>query len=386
MDTIKRFLPKTSKNFFLFGPRGTGKSTWLKKNFPDALYLDLLIGKTYRSLNARPERLIEVVHAQEPGKIIVLDEIQKIPQLLDAIHFLIEEDKNHQFIMTGSSARKLRRAGVNLLGGRAALHSCHPFLLTELSKENYTLEKALRYGLVPVVIDSATGSDDLQANLDDYIDLYISQEVKEEGLVRNISGFNRFLEAISFSHGSLLNVSNVASECEVDRKTAQGFVSVLEDLLLAYKISVFSKRAKRQLIKHSKFYFFDAGVFRALRPQMPLDKATEAEGPALEGLVLQHLKAYLAYTDSKTEVFFWRTKGGLEVDFIVYGRDKFQAIEVKNSRNISSKDLRSLKEFGKDYPEAELMFLYRGEHKLKKDNITCYPVEDFIYERFQTPS
>ncbi|MGD9159741.1 MAG: AAA family ATPase [Desulfobacteraceae bacterium] len=371
----ERFFKASDGSFFIFGPRGTGKSTWLKKTFQDAYFIDLLDEKTFREYIAHPERIKQVVKANPDIKRYIIDEVQKAPALLDSIHSLIEEYKTHQFILTGSSARKLRRGGVNLLAGRALLTHFHPFMASEL-KENFSLDTALKFGMIPLVVSSDTPGKTLEA----YIALYLKEEVKEEGLVRDIGAFARFLETVSFSHGNVLNLSNLARECQVSRKVVENYMSIIEDLLVGYKIPVFNKRAKRAMTAQSKFYLFDAGVYYHLRPRGPLDSPDEVGGTALEGLVLQHLKAWCDYTDDKVECYFWRTRGGSEVDFILYGENNFYAIEVKNSSKIHPQSLRSLKTFIVDYPESNAILLYRGTEKLVIDGITCWPVEDFLLQ------
>ncbi len=373
MEKIKRFLKIEKQSFFLFGPRGTGKSTFVKDAFPDAIYVDLLLPDVFRNYIARPERLQEIVSANEDKKIIVLDEVQKVPQLLEVVHSLIEEKKGRQFVLTGSSARKLKRTGINLLAGRALIKRMHPFIAAELS-DKFDLEKALRNGLIPVVL----GSSDPLSSLQAYIDLYIREEVQMEGLTRNIGNFSRFLEAISFSHGSVLNISNVSRESQVERKVVEGYINILEDLLLAFRIPVFTKRAKRAVVQHPKFYFFDSGIYNAIRPSGPLDRPEEKGGAALEGLVAQHLRAWINYKHPDCMLFFWRTSSGSEVDFVVYGKTVFWAIEVKNTANVRPEDIRALKTFGADYTEAKRIFLYRGKEKLLRDGIIIEPCAEFL--------
>ncbi len=373
MEVIKRFLRPEKQSFFLFGPRGTGKSTFIKRTYPQALYLDLLLPDVFRNYSARPERLKELMDANKEKKTVIIDEIQKAPQLLEVVHSLIEEKRGIQFIMTGSSARKLRRGGVNLLAGRALMRHMHPFMAAEL-KNLFDLDKALQIGTIPLIINSTNPMATLQA----YVDLYIREEVQMEGLTRNIGNFTRFLEAISFSHGSVLNISNVARECQVERKVVEGYIVILEDLLIAFRIPVFSRRAKRALVVHPKFYFFDAGIYNILRPSGPLDRPEEKSGAALEGFVAQHLRAWIDYFHPDCELFYWRTSAGTEVDFIVYGKEIFYAIEVKNSSIIHPQDLRPLKSFGEDYPEAKRFLLYRGTDKLLRDGISIEPVTEFL--------
>jgi len=369
----ERFFTAPTDSFFIFGPRGTGKSTWLKKTFPDAYLVDLLDDSTFRSHIAHPERIKQIVKANPRTRCYIIDEVQKAPALLDSIHSLIEEYKTHQFILTGSSARKLRRGGVNLLAGRALLTHFHPFMAAELGTD-FSLDRALRNGLIPLIVSANTPDKTLAT----YIALYLKEEVKEEGLVRDIGTFARFLEAISFSHGSILNLSNIARECHVSRKIVENYLSIIEDLLLRYKLPVFAKRARRAMTAQPKFYLFDAGVSYHLRPKGPLDSPDEIGGMALEGLVLQHLKAWCDYSNGQVNCYFWRSRGGAEVDFILYGEHHFYALEVKNAKQIHPQSLRSLKTFLIDYPEASAIFLYRGTEKLMVDGITCCPVDDFL--------
>lgn len=373
METIRRFFNIDKQSFFLLGPRGTGKSTMIKTLFPDALYVDLLLPDVFRTYLARPERLQELVYANKDKKVIVLDEIQKVPQLLEVVHSLMEERRGRQFVMTGSSARKLKKTGIDMLAGRASMKHMHPFAAAEL-KDNFNLKKALEFGLIPVIAGSSNPAESLKA----YVNLYLREEVQMEGLTRNIGNFARFLEAVSFSHGAVLTVSNIARECQVERKVVEGYISILEDLMLAFRLPVFTKRAKRATSQHPKFYFYDAGVFAALRPSGPIDRPEEKTGAALEGLVAQHLRAWIDYKHPDSRLFYWRTSSGNEVDFIVYGKAIFMAIEVKNSINIHPNDMRGLKAFGEDYPEAKRTLVYRGKEKLLRDRIAIEPCEAFL--------
>jgi len=370
---IKRFFAETSDSYFLFGPRGTGKSTMTKNNHPDALFFDLRLPETRYKLLANPDFLKEVVLAQPSGKTIVIDEIQKIPQLLSIVHFLIEKKQNWQFILTGSSARKLKRKGVDLLGGRALKKIMHPFMAAEL-QHLFDFEDVLLYGLLPLRF----GKNEAQETLKAYISLYLEEEVKAEGLARNYDLFARFLQVMAFSHGSILNVSNISRECFVKRTTVSEWISILEDLLIAYELTIFTRKAKKELSAHPKFYFFDVGVYRTLRYMSLKDNEKEIEGIALEGLILQHLVAWRDYTKSRHEINFWRTRSGTEVDFIVHGELGFWAIEVKNSTTIRPDDVRGLSAFAEDYPEAKLILIYRGKERMLKKNILCIPAQEFL--------
>ena len=372
MENISRVFEFPLGSFFLFGPRGTGKSTLLRKRLPNALYIDLLNPEHHRSLQARPERIRELIAGSPSADTIIIDEIQRVPELLNVIHAALEEPGHPRFVMTGSSARKLRRSGTNLLGGRAANRSLHPFMACELSE--FDLDQALQLGLVPLILGSSNPDETLAS----YANLYLEQEVQAEGLTRNIGAFARFLEVMSFSHGTVLNASAVARECEIERRTVVNYIDILEDLLLGFRVPVFTRRAKRRTISHPKFYYFDAGVFRSLRPRGPLDSDAEIHGAGLEGLVAQHLRAWVDYSNGKQELTYWHTRGGSEVDFIVYGEIGFYAIEVKHTRRVSPSDLRGLKAFQEDYPEAETALIYRGDERRRIDNIWCIPAQEFL--------
>ncbi len=372
MDSLSRLLDPPAGSFFLFGPRGTGKTTWLEQRLPSALRVDLLDPETSREMSARPERLRELVLGSPDRTDIVIDEVQRLPELLHVVHQLIESNRSLRFALTGSNARKLRHGGVNLLGGRAVVRTLHPFMAAELP--DFDLERSLGFGLVPLITSAPSPRDTLAA----YASLYIEQEVKAEGLVRQIGGFARFLEAISFSHGGVLTLTNVARDAAVNRKTVEGFVEVLDDLLVSFTVPVFTRRARRATTAHPKFYFFDAGVYRSLRPSGPLDQPAEIDGAALEGLVAQHLRAWIAYSGDDHEMFYWRTRSGVEVDFIIYGARHFASVEVKNSARVRPADLRGLKTFREDYPECRPLLLYRGDDRLEIDGIACWPVQDFL--------
>lgn len=368
-----RFLKKPAGNFFLMGPRGTGKSWWSRKSFPGALIVDLLDAGSLRELAARPERLKELVNGAVDSTTVVVDEVQKLPELLEVVHRLIEDRCGKNFVLTGSSSRKLRRAGVNLLGGRAGRLTLHPYMAAELG-EAFSFEAALRYGLLPVV----AGSDDPEFQLRAYCGLYLKEEVQTEGLVRNVGSFARFMEVMSFSHGGVLNLANVSRECAVKRSTLEGYLSILEDLLLGWRIPVFTRRAKRELASHPKFYFFDTGVYRANRPKGPLDEISEIEGPALEGLVAQHLRAWCDYSEGGHALYYWQTRSQVEVDFVVYGESGLYAIEVKNTQKVRPEDLAALRSFADDYPESKRCLLYRGNEKVMRNGILCIPCEEFL--------
>ena len=376
MELAPRFLKHTTdESFFLFGARGTGKSTWCIEEYRNAQRLDLLAPDVLRFYTAKPERLREYTLGQPDGTTMIIDEVQKAPELLSVVHAIMELKRGYSFILTGSSSRKLKQAGVDMLAGRAYLRTMHPFMAGELG-DNFSISTALEQGMLPIVWDSPSPLDVLRS----YVGVYLQEEVIMEGLVRNLGNFSRFLEAVSFSHGQVLNISNVARECGVQRKSVEGYISILEDLLLASRVPVFERRAKRAVTTHPKFYYFDTGVFRSLRPCGPLDKPEEIHGGALEGLVFQHLIAWAEYGRHDVRLYYWRTRSGTEVDFVVYGKGCFCAIEVKNTKEIRRSDLKPLRTFKEDYPESEVLMLYRGSISMLIDGIMCLPADQFLLE------
>ena len=353
-------------SIFLFGPRGTGKTSWLKEHLPTALYLDLLDFETLNMLSSNPGRLEGLIPADFQDWIII-DEVQKVPELLNEVHRLIEGRKL-RFLLTGSSARNLRKKGTNLLAGRALTYYMHPLVIQEIDG-NFDLNRALTYGMLP----NAVTHPDPKQYLKSYIQTYIREEVLQEGLTRNIGSFNSFLEAASFSQGSLLNFSKIGRELNLNRLLVSNYFDILDDLLLAKRLMPFTRRAKREMVAHQKFYFFDAGVYSILRPRGLIDTREEIEGAALETLFLQSIQAINDYYNYEYTIYFWRTQGGAEVDFILYGPRGFHAFEIKRSSKVTSDALKGLKLFGEDYPEAKLHLIYLGKHKQYQGPITSIP-------------
>ena len=360
---------------FLFGPRGTGKTFWLRHVFPEAVFIDLLEARTFNTLSADPQR-IENRLAKSKDEPIIIDEIQKIPSLLDEVHRLIET-RQQWFVLTGSSARKLRRSGVNLLGGRAITKYMHPLTASEIGKD-FDFGKVVQYGLLPTIHDTEKKVKP-GAYLQSYIQTYLKEEVYQEGLTRNLGAFSRFLEAASFSQAQLLNISAVARECQIKRKLAESYFQILEDLLLGIRVFPFEKRARRRITHHPKFFLFDAGVFRAVRPSGPLDSPEEIDGAALETLVLQHLRPVMARRNAPGSIYYWRTSNGIEVDFVIYHSDVFVAIEVKRKRTVVSRDLTGLRTFHEEYPQALRIVIYGGDHAEIVDDILVVPFSEALF-------
>lgn len=363
-------LPLDKKDsLFVFGPRGTGKTNWIKTHLSstESIYIDLLEPLTFRTLQANPETLKNRLKPGFTGWIII-DEVQRIPELLDEVHRLIEHE-HQRFILTGSSARTLKRKGVNLLAGRALQYHMHPLVVQELG-DAFHLEHALKLGMLPATYTY----DDPERYLATYVDTYLREEVLQEGLIRNVSAFTRFLEVASFSQGGIVNFTEIAREVGTDRQVVQNYFSILHDLMLSHSLPAFTKRAKRRLITTDKFYYFDAGVYQHLRPKGILDSMNEIGGAALETLFYQSLLAINDYDQLDYQFYYWRTASGVEVDFIAYGKKKLIAFEIKHAKTITSKMMRGLHHFKEDYEIAQLFILYTGNETLYlSDNITALP-------------
>lgn len=276
-------------------------------------------------------------------------------------------------MLTGSSARRLRKKGINLLAGRALTYNMHPLVIQEMG-DAFNLTHALRYGLLP----KAAAQINPKKYLTSYTKTYVQEEVLQEGLTRDIGAFSRFLEAAAFSQGAVLNFTEMGRELSINRLTVANYFDILEDLLLSVRLNPFTYRAKREVISHQKFYFFDVGVFRALRKINVGDLIPEIEGIALETLFLQSAQAINDYLDLDYTIYFWRTISQLEVDFILSGPNGLHAFEIKRSDKLSKKALRGLNEFGEDYPEAKLYILYMGKDRRYFGRITAIPFEDAL--------
>jgi predicted AAA+ superfamily ATPase len=370
----KRLLkPDYNEHYLLLGARGTGKTMWLKSHYRDnVVYIDLLDSDTYNTLLATPNRLEEFIPQNFNGRVII-DEIQKIPALLDEIHKHIEDQCEYRFALSGSSARKLKRAGANLLAGRAINYHMYPMTITELG-EDFSLEKSLTYGNLPRVYNLKSPQKYIQA----YITNYLTEEIQQEALTRNLPAFRRFLEAASFSQAQPINFSKIASDCHVHRKVVTSYFSILNETLISHELPIFHHKAKRELITKNKFYFFDVGIFMGLRPKGPLDSLEEFQGAAIETLLLQELMALNEYYDWGFKLYYWHTRDHREVDFILYGPKGLFAIEVKRSRKFQSDELDSLKLFLDDYPMAQAYFLYGGNKSFDSKGVKIRPYLDFI--------
>jgi predicted AAA+ superfamily ATPase len=327
-----------SKNsFFLFGPRGVGKSHLVRHSLgEDALVINLLKSSHLTRLLHNPSELEEIIDA-EPGKkkIVVIDEVQKVPALLDEVHRLIEE-RHIKFLLTGSSARRLKAGGANLLAGRAWLASLFPLTFHEIGGKDFNLEKYLRYGSLPAV----WLSDDPAEQLDAYLQTYINEEVKAEGAIRKIPAFMDALRSAALSNGQLINFASIARDAGVSPPTVASYFQILEDTLIGFQLQPWKKPTSRKSVATAKFYFFDPGVVNAMTGTEHLERNSNLYGELFEQFIALELRAYLSYTRTKKNLYFWRTEERDEVDFIV---DDLFAVEVKSTRHVQPKYLESLR-------------------------------------------
>jgi predicted AAA+ superfamily ATPase len=335
---IQRSLTLPKQSFFLLGPRGTGKSTWLKESLPHAYVFDLLDEGIYQKLLGAPSLFASELGGVPPSQWVVIDEVQRLPNLLNEVHRAIER-QSRRFALCGSSARKLRRAGVNLLGGRALQRTMHPFTPAELGAP-FELEAALRYGLLPIVLGSA----DKSGTLSSYAQLYLKEEIHGEALVRNLPGFSRFLPIAALLNGQVINVSNIARDVGVARVTVNGYLDILVDTLLCFRLSAYEAKLRVRERRHPKWYWCDPGVVRAIKGQLgPV--TMEERGALFEGLVAQVIRASMDYYSAADHVHYWAPTEAveLEVDFLLTRGSRHVAVEVKSGHRSSSSWLKGLK-------------------------------------------
>ena len=365
----------TGQSAFLWGPRKTGKSTYLKDTFPQSLVYDFLKTDLVLEFYRQPSLLREQLMAQNADTLahpVILDEVQKVPQILDEVHWLIE-NRGLRFILCGSSARKLKRGKANLLGGRAWRYEMFPLVTAEL--EDVDLLRLLNHGMVP----SHYLQDNYRRSLNAYVRDYLKEEVFDEGLTRNIPAFSRFFDAIGYSHGELTNYTNIARECGVDSKTVKEYYQILVDTLLGRMVAPFKKRQSRQVItKAPKFYLFDVGVAGAIaKRHIPAERG-EAFGKAFEHLIFTEMVAHASYSELDYEIDFWRTRSGQEVDFVLGGGQV--AIEVKGASRVDNRDLRPLFAFIEAYAPQKALVVCNERAERVLGEIRVVPWKTFLQE------
>jgi uncharacterized protein len=356
------------RSLFLFGPRQTGKTTYLHERFPSARYFDLLEADTFRELSARPELLRSTLRKDD--RLVVIDEIQKLPALLDEVHLLIERDKERRFILTGSSARKLKRGPANLLAGRALVAHMHQLVSSEIELDR--LEERLLRGSLPSVVDSAIPFEDLRS----YVGNYLREEIHAEALTRSIEAFSRFLEVAATINGELLNFTSVGNDAAVPPRTVQNYFQVLEDTLIGHLVLPYRKTVKRKAVATAKFYFFDIGVVNAILDRRHISPQTDTFGRVLEHQVFLELRAYLDYRRGSEPLTFWRSLSKMEVDFVI---GDSLAIEVRATQHVSNSELRPLRALAEEIPHVRKLVVCREKwRRLTDDGIEIIPVNEFF--------
>jgi predicted AAA+ superfamily ATPase len=367
---LQNLAEMNGESCFLWGARQTGKSTLLKQLFPNSPYYDLLLSSEFERLNRRPAILREELLATPTSnKPVIIDEVQKVPALLDEVQWLIV---NHgiQFVLCGSSARKLKRSGANLLGGRAIRYELFPLVYREIP--DFNLLRALNCGLLP----RHYLGENSKLLIQSYVGDYLKEEIAAEALSRNIPAFGRFLEAASFSNGEFVNYKNIGSECGIDTSTVKDYFQILEDTLIARFVPSYRERPKRRVIQSPKFYFFDVGLVNFLLKRGEIVFRSENFGRAFEHFIFQELVAHSHYSGINYPISYWRTASDIEVDFIL-GRHEF-AIEIKGVEEVSSRHLRGLKAFQEEYQVKQSIVVSLDARPRVADGIKILPWKDFL--------
>jgi len=384
---LKRILcPTKNRSYFLFGPRQAGKSTFVKSLLePQDLYINLLPQKTFLDYVRDPNLFRQEVlsHIKKHEKFTcIIDEIQKVPSLLDEVHDLIES-YDIKFILTGSSARKLKRGAANLLAGRASTYHLYPCTVEELQL-NFDLERALRVGCLPYLWSHPISEQDQQEFLESYADVYLREEIQSEGIVRNIAPFVRFLDVAANNDGEIVNYTNISRECGVSAKTVQEYYQILEDTFIAYRVDPWVKSIRKRLVSHPRYYFFDMGITNALCHNYSVLN-TEIRGRRFEQFIILQIIALNHYHRLGFEYFFWRTHTGVEIDLILTKAKKpIIALEIKSSTVITNSDTYALREFLIEYPETKTYILCPIERsRLMDPNIQIFPWQEFLCGEFQ---
>jgi predicted AAA+ superfamily ATPase len=353
------------KSHFLLGPRQTGKTFLVRHTLSHARVYDLLDHSVYLALSQNPARIAEELNPKD--KIVVIDEIQRLPALLNEVHRLIES-RGLRFLLTGSSARKLRRGGVNLLGGRARIKYLHPLTYRELG-EKFDLSRATERGLLP----SIYFSDDPRADLQSYAGSYLQQEIIAEGATRNIPAFSRFLKVAALCNGTIVNFTNVANDAQVKRTTVYEYFEILKDTLVVYELPAWRKTKKRKPLASSKYYFFDVGVVSTLQGRR-FRRGTPEFGEALETYLVHELTSYSDYVSGEP-LSYWRSTTGFEVDFII---GDHTAVEVKAKENISAQDIKSLRALAEEKKLKRYLCVSLEARARRVEDISILPVKEFL--------
>jgi len=359
----------TRKSFFLFGPRATGKSTLIKRQLSEtATVIDLLDSRFYLRLLGSPHDLESIIASGHKTEIVVIDEIQRIPELLNEVHRLIE-DKKITFLLTGSSARKLRRGKANLLAGRVWQSRMFPLIRTEIP--DFNLDRFLQYGGLPAVYLSNYPDEELDA----YVNTYLKEEIMAEGLIRKLPQFSRFLRSIAMANGEMINFTKLANDCQVSPSTVTEYVGLLEDTLVGFLLPAWTESRKRKAIRAAKFYFFDPGVTHTLAGTQVLDRNSNLYCKSFEQFIWMEIRAYLSYRRKKMELTYWRSTHGYEVDFLI-GRET--AIEVKASHKVSDRDMKGLMALKEENIFKDYILVSQDPINTSNDNFQALYWEKFL--------
>lgn len=369
LDRVLNIPELQDDSVFLWGARQTGKSTLLKSIYPDSVYYDLLLPNVYGRLKRKPELMIQELETISQSQVVIIDEVQMLPELLNAVHWLIE-NRGLRFLLCGSSALKLKRLGANMLGGRAIRRQLFPLVSCEIP--DFDLIKACNNGMLPrhYLISEPWN------RLEGYIGNYLQQEIEAEAITRKIGVFSRFLTVAALTDGEIVNFNNIASECGVSANTIKGYFEILQDTMLGHMLPAFTQSQKRRLIKSPKFYYFDIGVVNFLCNRRNLAPGSVDFGHALEHLITQEIIAYISYRRRRKSLSYWRTTSGYEVD-LVYGNAEV-AIEIKSTTEVQSRHLHGLKAFAEEYPNTRLVVASLDASRRIFNGVEVWPVNQLL--------
>lgn len=360
---------KLDEGMFLLGARQTGKSTLLKERFKGSIYYDLLDPDVRKAFKRNPNSLKEALWDKPAGTLVIVDEVQKVPELLDVVHSLMV-DKGLWFVLSGSSARKLKRSGANTLGGRAIPETLYPLVWPEVT--DFQIDRAVQNGMIPrhYMVENAT------KRLSGYVKVYLDEEIREEGEVRELDAFERFMEVAAFSDGEMLNYTNIASDCGVSAKTVKSYFQILYDTLIGYEIPAFRKEIKRKVVQAPKFYYFDVGLANYLMGRHSLKRGTDDYGHAFEHYVMQEIIAYKGYNDKRDTISYWHTYDQKEVDAVI--GDAKVAVEIKSAEHVVTKHKKGLNAFGEEHPDCRLILVSLDPITRKSGDTELIYVLDFL--------
>lgn len=374
IERVLKITDVKEESVFLFGARQTGKTTLLLELFPTCKFYDLLESDTYERLRRNPALLRQELSNTKNGEIVIIDEIQLIPELLNEVHWLITRQNIH-FILSGSSARKLKRKGVNTLGGRAVKNVLYPLVSAEVP--DFDLIKAVNSGMLPTHYLS-TSDRQLQKRMQAYVSVYLREEIAAEALVRKLASFNRFMEIAALTDGEMVNYNNIAQDCGIDAKTVKEYFSILEETLIGYMVPAFTRTVKRKLNQAPKFYYFDVSLPNYLLHRHNMQPGNDDFGHAFEHLMIQEIIAYLGYNDFEDKLSYWHTHTGYEVDAILGDADV--AIEFKSCQEVQSRHLRGLKAFGEEHPSARRIIVSLDVAPRMFNDVEVMPATYFLQE------